>query len=253
MNDNRIAPLPLLLLAACLGDVTASNGELGRLRYALHTDYEGNQEELTELPLITGYAHRISVSLTSKGEKEAGDQAGLVSHTARGVEGIEITNDESDKDSQDAPDFAVLSPVPGEVMVDSLLDGDTFDRIALQFESPTRLDVLGWSRSPWEEDWTSFENEALTVQEGSQISFLGVPMYKDIRLGGDFTPTITVDPPELAVPDTSVLAVQEGGMTTTGEPVTFYAIEPGTVTFTLSDPVNGVEATQIVEILPLAL
>lgn len=252
MKSNRTAALALLsLVAACHGDRTASNGELGRLSYALHTDYESEQDELTALPLLTGYAHRIDVELTTKGADDADDNAGLLEHTAEGVDGVEIESDEPSEGSG-VPGFDLLSPESGEVVITSTLQGETFDLIRLQFERPTSLDVLGWSRAAWEEDWRSFSGGNLTVQEGAQISFLAVPKAGETRLGGEFTPTITVDPPSLAVPDESVLAVQEGGMTTGGEPVTFFAIEPGTATFTLTDPVNGVEAVTVVEIAPFS-
>lgn len=248
-----VSPLALMLAVACFGDVTSSRGALGRLEYSLYTDYDGQQDELTDLPLLTNHSHSIDVELTQRGKREAAGDGGSVIHTVEGIEGIEIESGAADEDSQDPPDFEIESPVAGEATITSTLREEVFDTIELRFESPTRLDVIGWSRAPWEEDWMPFASEVLTVQEGTQISFLVLPMYKSTRIGGEFTPTITVDPPELAVLDVGVMAVQEDGMTTAGEPVTFYAIEPGFVTFTLSDPANNIETERVVEITPLVL
>lgn len=243
--------LTLVFAVACFGDTTSSEGLQGRLVYSLSTDYEGEQEELTALPLLTGYSNFISVGLTSQGRRDALGEAGSMIHTADGIDGIEIYSEVEDEDSIYAPDFEILAPVPGEATIRSMLRGEVFDQIKLRFESPTRLDVIGWTRAPWEEDWAPFAGEALAVPEGSQISFLVVPMYKSTRIGGKFTPNVAVDPPSLAVPDVDVVSVQESSLASVGEPLTFYALEPGFVTFTLSDPVNGVEAVKVVEVTPL--
>ena len=241
MQRNTLILATALLAAGCYGDVTASTGELGRLRYALHTDYESHQDELTALPLLTRYEHRLSVSLTTKGEKKAGDEMDDIVHSSptASVQG-------------EGHDLTVLAEDPGAAYVESHLDGELFDRIELSFDDPTHLDLLTWIREPWESDFQErFGAGALTVQEGTQISFLAVPMADDVRLGGEFAPLIQLDHPELAVLDAQVFAVQEGGLTLVGEPVTFYAIEPGTVTFSLSDPVHGVSVERTFEILPL--
>lgn len=243
-----LGALALIAVGAsgCNTVVTGSNGELGRLRYALATDYETGTDELTELPLITGYRHDLLVDLTPQGERDAGDEAHLVVHRGDGVESGEPVEG-------DVPDLSVQVDVPGTSPIESMLDGDLFDRIVLTWADPTRLDLVTWVRGPWESEWTDATGGgALTVTEGAQVSFLAIPMDGDTRLGGSFTPTIDVDAPELVVPDADILAVQEGGITGGLEEVTWYAVEPGRVTFTFADPVHGVTAVRELDIVPLA-
>jgi hypothetical protein len=243
----RLAPLVIPLVAGCFGDVTRSSGELGRLTYALSTDYQTEQDELTDAVLLTGHEHRIFVDLTDQGRKDAGDDAAAIVHRA---DGAEIWT-EADADG---PDLDILVQDPGVVTVVSELDGRTFDRIDLAFGDPTGLELSTWIRPPWVEDWEDVSGPgALTVEEGTQIGFVAIPVADGVRLAGDFEPRADADPPELAVPDAQVFVVQEGGVTETTGDVVFYAIEPGTVTFTLSDPVHGVSVARVVDVVPLGM
>lgn len=250
MSRSGMGYVALALLAAgssgCYTVVTGSNGELGRLRYALATDYETDTDELTELPLITGYRHALFVDLTERGERDAGDAPESIVHRGPGVESGEPVDG-------DVPDLSVQVDVPGTSAIESMLDGDLFDRIELTYADPTRLELVTWVRGPWEDAWTDASGGGdLTLTEGAQVSFLAIPLDGSTRLGGSFAPTIDVDRPELVVPDADVAAVQEGGVTGSLEDVTYYVVEPGLVTFTFADPVHGVTATRTLEIVPLA-
>lgn len=237
--NHRIILLGIGILTGCEGDYTSSNGELGNLTYGLYTDYEGEQEELTDLSLMTRYDHWLSVDMTPRGQDKADD---------RDERDLSHSSSEAEVQSE-GRSFSIQRGAPGEATIESTLDGKLFDRITLQFDDPTHLDLISWIRQPWQEEWVSEPGtDTLTVPEGTQISFLVIPMADDERLGGDFIPEIVVDAPELVVPDTQVGWVQEGGVTRLGEPVTYYAIEPGTVTFTLSDPGHGIEVRRTFEI-----
>jgi len=232
--------------AGCYTEVTSSTGEFGLLTYNFSTDYEGGTEELTELPLMTRVPHDIDVDLTERGSKRARGDGGLIEHTA-GPAFVSQTGPSYDSD--DPRSFEIVAGHAMQVAVESHLEGDLFDRISLRFDDPSHLDVVTWIREPWEDDWRDRPHaNSLHVDEGAQISFLAIPMAGDVRLGGDFTPQITVTPEHLVVPDEAVYAVQEEGMTTGGEAVTFYAIEPGVVTFTVSEPNHGIEVVRTVEI-----
>lgn len=98
-------------------------------------------------------------------------------------------------------------------------------------------------------EWEAHDDVSIPVPLGSQIAFLVIPMADEVRLGGEFTPTLTVDLPENVVPDTQVLAVREGGVTAVGEPVTFFAVAPGIVTFTVSEPEHDIHTEQTFEIV----
>jgi hypothetical protein len=247
-NTTMIGLFGMLALGStgCFGVTTGSNGALGRLSYSLYTDYETDQDELTALPLLTGYRHDLHVDLTPQGEKDANGDEHLIVHRGPGVES------ERGEDEGYVPSLSVQVDAPGSSTIESMLHGVLFDRLVLKYDDPTHLDVVTWIREPWAEEWAQV-NGPLVVSEGTQVSFLAIPMADDVRLGGEFTAEITVDDPALAVADAQILAIQEGGMTGGVDPESFYTIEPGTATFTFRDPVHGVEATRVVEIEPIAL
>ncbi|MEQ1508117.1 MAG: hypothetical protein ABMB14_38160 [Myxococcota bacterium] len=51
------------------------------------------------------------------------------------------------------------------------------------------------------------------------------------------------------VPDQQILGVFEDDLWLVGEPVTFFAIEPGEVTFSIGDPANGLGVTEAVTVV----
>jgi hypothetical protein len=232
-----------LLLAAGCGDYTASNGEFGKLSYGLATDYEIASGDLTGVPLLTGYPLDLRVTLTEKGRKDVDDEEEL-EHAAEGA------RVESHSDS-----VTLTVSEPGPITLTSTFQGELFDRIELRFDVPSELDLVSWVRGPYAEEWQDTAgHERLVVEEGGQISFLAIPFNADSeRILGEFTPEVTVDPPQLAVPDATVINVYEEEVWTDPAPVTFFAVEPGEAVFTVRDPVNGVSVTIPVTIEPIAL
>jgi hypothetical protein len=249
-NVFRGVPLAAALCLVACGDLTTASGELGRLEYALSTDYDAEARSLSgNVGLITNHPVELQVDLTEDGEEQAGTRAEAIRHEASaGV--LEARPGDDDEPA----DLSLTVPDEGPVTVTSTLEGELFDRIELRFARPAELELVTWVRAPWEEDWTDTTGTGrLTVQEGGQISFLTIPVEADgNRILGDFTPEITLDPPNLAVPDESVLGVYEQNIVASSAPVTFYAVEPGDLRFTLTDGGNDVSVAIDVTIVPLA-
>ena len=87
----------------------------------------------------------------------------------------------------------------------------------------------------------------LSVEPGTQLAFLAIPVADGMRLGGDFRPLVDVDSTDVVVPDSQVLAVQEGGITEI-QTTTYYAVETGTATLRFSDPNHGTEVQRQISI-----
>lgn len=231
-----IAALGLTLTTGCFTEVSASNGELGRLTYSFVLDFDPQQDELTAFPLMTRYDHRILTDLTSAGERRLDDPDELF-HTSDGA------TIQSDGDL-----FTIRTEQPGPVRIESMVDGELFDTIELQFADPTGLELVTWVRAPWEDEWVAAPGlEPLDVVTGTQISFLTIPVADDTRLGGSFVPEVTVESPDLVVPDRQVLAVQEGGITDF-DTITYYAVGEGSTSFRMSEPNHGVSVGRDVRI-----
>jgi hypothetical protein len=236
-----------VLLAAGCGDYTASNGELGRLSYGLSTDYEIASDDLGSVALLTNHPLHLSVQLTEKGREDADGAEDEIEHSA---EGAVVETGEGEPG-----DLVITAAEPGEISVSSSLDGALFDRIVLTFDRPSELDLVSWVRGPYAEQWQDTTgHERLVVEEGGQISFLAIPFAASgERLLGEFTPEVTVEPPELAVPDATVVNVYEEEVWTEPAPVTFFAVEPGEAVFTITDAGNGVSVSIPVTIEPISL
>lgn len=243
MNGRGLCVWMAFVAGGC-GDFTESSGEFGRLSYGLHTDYESESGDLTEVSLITNHPVQLDVSLTEKGERDANEGIDSITHTTS--EG-EIVSDEGS--------LTLTVASPGELTVSSMLNGELFDQIGLHFERPEALDLVSWVRGPYAEEWSDTAGTAkLSVEEGGQISFLAIPLgLGGERIMGEFTPVVTVDPPQLAVPDATVVNVYEKDVLTSASPVTFFAVEPGLATFTITDAGNDVSVTLTVEISPIVL
>ncbi|MEQ1569807.1 MAG: hypothetical protein ABMA64_29495 [Myxococcota bacterium] len=230
------------LAAGCHGDFLRSNGALGRISYGYGLDYEGG-DDLTDLWLETGYEQSFSAELTPEGARWVDGRGAGIVHSAAGA------RVESDSDDTALAGFSILAQEPGTYRLESTLDRDLVDYIDLRFEDPTHLDLITFLREPWQEEWSRLgvADEVLAT-EGAQIAFLAIPMADDHRLGAEYEPDVAIDVPELVVPDATVLAVQEGGITGAVNTDLYYLIEPGVVTFTVSDPVHGVAVERAVTV-----
>ncbi|MEM6931932.1 MAG: hypothetical protein AAF602_33685 [Myxococcota bacterium] len=210
----------------CAFDISGGSGELGRLNYTVTSDFEV-REDLEGQTLTTRHVHEVFLSLTERGENEFEDTQDRWRHTSPDA----TVGGESNR-------LEVSRATPGGATVETFADDDLIDRFAFTFDDPAELEVRAWVRPPRETEWLPIDRGSATLEVGTQIAFLTIPLDADgFRLYSEAMPVITVEPPNLAVPDVPVTDVWENGPREASfEPATFYVIDEGQATFTLADP-----------------
>ncbi len=241
-QSRALAPFActLLLFTLGCGDVTSTTGEEGNIGYALHTDYDSLEDDLTEVGIITGHQQLLSTSLTSAGEEEVEDP-GTLEHSVSPTEGcsLELVDSEGN-----LADFLVTATTPGEYTFESTLDGELFDRITLRFDDPSSLEILTWVRAPGAEEFHTANGVGTSVEEGAQATFVLIPMdAAGDRLAGDIDTTWSADPSWAVVPGENVYGVYEQSVWSASSPFSIYFIEPGPVAMTIMDPINALDST----------
>jgi hypothetical protein len=238
------------LLASACGDSTGALGQMGRVEYSLYTTYLVQQPLLTEVGILTGHPQHIATHLTDAGEDRAGSRAGDIEHRVTPDDGVTIEQDDGEDD--DIRDFHVTVAEPGTYTFEAVLDGDVFDRIELRFESPDELDLITRVRARNSEEWETLDPGIGTVEEGAQAAFLPIPIAADgSRIAGDFDVALEADPEWAITPAYNLLGVYEQEIVGSASPVSIYFIEPGGVTVSLTDEVNGVGASWDFAVLPV--
>ena len=240
--------LPLYLVCIGCGSTTSGVGELGRVRYALHSDFVADQLDLDDAAIVTGHAQYISTELTDKGDKKAGDDAHKIRHhVVPAGSSASMTNLDSD---HDVPDFRLSALQSGSYTVESKLDGAVFDWIDLSFVEPDNIAVVAWVLAPDTSDWVDYQGLGPhSVELGSQVTFLPIPCANGDRLVGDIEVDLAVNPETSVVQGENVLGVYEQNVVTTSQPVSVFFVEEGEVEVTLSDAPNdlSVEVVFVVE------
>ncbi len=249
----RTLTLTLTLTAAATlvgcGDFNRATGELGRVQYALHSDYITEDVPLTAVSLVTGHTQPLHTTLTDAGETAAGGDADAIVHAVDAA-GVVVENRNAGDD--ECPDVDLTVDAPGTYALEATLDGDLFDRIELTFDTPTSLDLLTRVRAPYGDEWEDLDDGVLQVGEGSQLAFLPIPIdaFGD-RLAGNFEVEITADPAWAVAPAWNVYGVYEQNIVGSASPASLYFVEPGFVTVTLTDVPNGVSVTRDFDVLPV--
>ena len=245
-----LATLTLMALATTgCGDLTSATGEYGRVNYTLHTNYLVQEAMLTQVGIITGHPQHIGTSLTDAGENVAGDDAGEITHQVTPSEGVTI--EEMDNDD-DIADFYVTVETAGEYTFEAINGPDLFDRIDLVFETPVELELLTRVRIPYSDEWDTLSDGETLVEEGSQVAFLPIPINENgDRIAGDFDVLLEADPEWAVAPAYNLIGVYEQNIVGSASPVSIYFIEPGEVTVSLTDTVNGTSASWDFDVLPV--
>lgn len=247
----RTSPIFLLPLAACGVDSATANGELGRMEFTLVSDYYLSEHDLGESNLVTGHEQVFSVGLTGAGEEDAKGAADEVEYVVVPDDGVTLSqsgpDDDSGEDDPDAdlpPGFSLEVTEPGDYQIEARLDGETFDRITLSFDTPQSLELSLYAREPWAEEFAKLDGEGpFTVEEGAQLAWLPIPLGGDgERLLGDIESSMSADPAEAVVPAANVEHVNEDEVQTFFRADSLYFIEAGELTVTVSDTVNPAAA-----------
>lgn len=240
--------LSLALLTTGCGDISSSTGEFGRLSYSLHSDFLVDGSELVDVSILGGHAQQISVGLTSQGESDA-DNPQDIEHIASPADGVII---ETVNSSDDVIRFAITVQDPGEYLIESMLDGQVFDRIRLTFDVPSSMALVTWIRVPNGLDFDEAIGSPISVDEGAQAAFVPIPLdATGERIAGDFVPEVTASPNWAVVTGINVLGIYEQNVFVARSPASVYFIEPGVISITIADTVNGVEGTAEFDVAPV--
>ncbi len=229
-------------LMGCGADSTSATGELGRIDYRLATRYLSPDDSLLNVSLITGYDQRINTDLTGTGHNDTGD-ARAITHRIEPNSGATIT---ALADGNDVPDISVKVAVAGDYTLTSF-DGDKlFDRLTLNFDAPSDLELITWLRDSSDTFSRQPQASSYSVQEGTQVTFLPIPTNSDkVRLLGDIEFDVVVEPATAAVAVHNVDAVYEQSVVYHKSPLSLVFVEPGSVTVTVTDQVHTDVSTTV--------
>ena len=249
MRTHALSLFAVLALLTGCGGLNLSTGELGNLNYSLHSDFVVDQLDLTQVSILAGHPQSFGASLTDQGEDRFPDTEddATWSHEVTPSAGVTVSG------SDDVPSFALTVTDPGEYVVESSADGELVDRITLTFDVPTELDGVTWVRPPNADDFDKVEATTAQVDEGAQAAFVPIPLDADgDRIVGDFVPVISADPAESVVSGLNVLGIYEQNVVVARSPASVYFIEPGAITVSVSDEVNGLSFDQAFSVAPVA-
>jgi hypothetical protein len=232
------------------GDITSTTGEMGRVNYSLYTTYLTQQADLAQVGILTGHPQRINTDLTDLGENVADEDGEEITHQVTPSDGVTIEAFEDGDD--EIADFSVTVTDPGVYTFESYLNGQLFDYIELTFETPETLELLTRVREPYSEDWQTLNPGQGTVEEGSQVAFLPIPINAEgARIAGDFDVQLAADPSWAVAPAYNIWGIYEQNIAGSASPVSIYFIEPGDITVTLTDEVNDVGSSWVFDVLPV--
>lgn len=243
-----IASLALSLFAVGCGDTSRSTGELGRIDYSLHSDFLVDGSALVGTSILVGHPQTINLDLTDLGESDASN-AEEITHTATPADGVTIEEWNPD---DDVGWFNITVTTPGEYVIESMLDGSVFDRITLTFDAPSSMDLVTWLRQPNGEDFDEASGSPIAAAEGTQAAFVPIPLdASGARIAGDFVPVISADPEWAVVTGVNVLGIYEQNVVVARSPASVYFIEPGAISITIEDDVNGVSGVADFDVAPV--
>ncbi|MCP4129617.1 MAG: hypothetical protein GY754_01250 [bacterium] len=240
-------PAVLLSLIACGGDVTASDGEKGNLRYSIATDYYVNSS-LTAATLVSKITHRISVSIIDHDDVS---DPGNVIHYVEDTNASVQTGLWRAGDKNSVGDVFLKVTSPGKFTILSKQGAELIDYITLTFDEAGRLEIISKVRTPNNRTFDTQTGAAIPVVEGSQVVFIPIPVTDaGMRLIGNGSYAYTADPSWMVVLGLNIDAAYEGsfwvndGVWAASGEDNFYFIEEGSVTFTATETESGYTGTQ---------
>ncbi len=240
----------LALLAGCYQDKTSATGDMGRIVYSLYTDYDVPESDLRQARIITGHTQRLDLDLTDRGERDI-PHPDLLRHRLTPSQGASVTT-EVGSGSPPSVWVDVTVQEPGAYTLESLLDDRVMDRVDLQFERLDGFQMIVKVRAPWTGHFDRVSGDPITVGEGSQMVLEPVPVdASGDRLAGDMSTLVSVEPRWAVTPGRDVLFDTEHSMWSFRGAIDFYFIEPGPVTFTVSDPVVDASSQQRFDVTPV--
>lgn len=226
------------MLAGC-GDVVANEGNLGNLVYALFTDYNVEETELSEALLITGVEHRIMVT-----EAPGADVSGKSQIAHRLYPDTNSLIETSDSGGVGIGDAILTVNDAGDYTLQSWNGNELVDYIELKFVDADKLDVMTFLREPDQDEFGCVDGNNATVPLYSQVTFLAAPVDIDgNRLVGDIGLEISVSPVDSMIQVYNLDGVYENEVWESSTPMNMLFVEPGDVVVTLTEPLTGLTAT----------
>jgi len=242
-SRSLVVATALSLNVAC-GDVTGSTGEFGRIEYSLFTHYELDTS-LEDAKILTGHMQTIDVKLTAKGISDTNDAA-QITHAVSPSEGVILSLEDS---PDSAPDLQLKVSDPGTYSVESSLNGAVFDRIELEFASPTEYELITWLRHRAADEFEGVTGAVTAAVEGDQAAFLPVPYDADgARIAGDMELDMTAAPDWSVTQGFNVLGIYEQRVSGGPAPISVYFIEPGPVDISWADSAHGLAVSHSFEV-----
>ncbi len=237
-------------VVACGGDRTASVGDNGKLRYELQTNYEVPESDLRDARIVTGHRQELKITLTDQGRDDV-DNPEALRHALKPSAGTTVETLDNGSES-DPPDVRITVASPGTYTLESRQGGDLVDKITLTFAEPAGFEIVTRMRGPWESSFVEVAGDPITLEEGSQVVLLPIPLdAKQQRLAGELSTEVGVSPAWAVTPGMSVIATYEQGVWSAGGEIDFYFIEPATVTFSIQDPVSKAVTDQAFDVTPV--
>jgi hypothetical protein len=238
------ATLTALCTVAC-GDFTEAVGELGNLQYELGTDYEMGRARLDDVSILTNHPQTLYLDLVDDDDARRLDLS-TVHHSVSPSEGVTLSYD-AEEDGLMALD--VLVTAPGDYTLTTKLEGDLYDYVYLHFDAPTSLTSATWIRAPGADEFERAIGDGVTIEEGTQISFVPIPLDAGgERIAGRLEVVTTSDPEGAVVPAWDDWGTYEDGVIGSVDSTSVYVIEPGTLTVTVTDEPNAASFSQVFEV-----
>lgn len=234
----------IFALMGC-GDLTSANGELGRVNYALHTDFEVEGPSLTETSLLAGHPQVIHTSPLDSADFAQED---LITHSVTPDTGVTILQGEWV--SGGPWNFEVLVETPGTYAFETWLGEELHDRLEVVFDAPSTLDLIAWARAPWEENFEVL-SRGESVEEGTQVAFLPIPLDAvGERIAGNLFAELEASESGMIIPGANVWGVYEQSIWASTSPSSVYFINAGSVDISLTDEPNAVSAVWSFSVTP---
>lgn len=231
-------------LSACV-DLTGTTGELGRIGYQLATDYDMGPVGLAEASVLTGHEQTLQLDLTDRGLRAAHDLRS-VHHSVTPAAGVRLRYE---RENDYLGEIDILVEDPGTYTLTTEVDGAVFDFVTLHFDTPATLDAVTWVRQPGAEEFERVGGDGRSIAEGSQISFVPIPLDADgLRIAGVMDIEIGSDPEGAVVPAFDSFGTYEDGVYGSLDASSVYVIEAGALTVTLDDLPNAVTFSQAFDV-----
>lgn len=242
MNGVQVALVTTVaVFAVGCGDLVSDQGDLGRLTYTLHVDYE-IPGGLRDHRLVTGHTQIIDVGLTRKGEKQS-KSPGTIEHRVTPSGGADVLFDPGNEADTEPPAVWITVDAPGSYTLEAYDDGELFDTITLEFARPSQMELRSQIRAPGEDAFGKSTDKKLLQQvpEGAQVAFLTIPLdTKGERLVGQYDVEVSWTPEWAAIQTFNVLDVyEEEGVFGNLAETSLVFVDPATVVVDLVDAANN--------------